>query len=180
MAENKKINSPKISAAARALAQDRLNPTQNDFLSSDLRPRNETQAHAALHQELQSHGLGSLAGCKIGCTTSVMQSFLDIDHPCAGGIMGQRLSTGATVLPFAGFARVGVECEIVVRLKCPIQGALSHDALTAVIAEYCPVIEIVDSHYADYSALDAATLIADDFFKVPACLVKPALKRYLR
>ena len=173
MDESEKTDSLKISAAAHALAEHRLHPTQNDPLPSDLRPRDEIQAYAiqrALHQELQSQGLGCLAGYKIGCTTQVMQAFLDIDHPCAGGIMGQRLFTGATVLPFASFARVGVECEIAVRLKRPIRSALSHHALAAAIAEYRPAIEIVDARYENYSALDAATLIADDFFQ-SACVL---------
>ena len=48
---------------------------------------------------------GSLVGYKIGCTSAVMQQYLDIPHPCAGGVFakgvhdsGARLRYGDYVL----------------------------------------------------------------------------------
>ena len=60
-----------------------------DRLPAECRPPDEASAYAvqdALHRHLVAAGRGPLAGHKIGCTTAVMQQFLGIANPCAGGV----------------------------------------------------------------------------------------------
>ncbi|MGO1119164.1 hypothetical protein ACTL6U_10680 [Rhodovibrionaceae bacterium A322] len=45
-----------------------------------------------LHDRLQTEGRGAISGYKIGCTTPVMQQYLEIDHPCAGGVFDSTLA----------------------------------------------------------------------------------------
>jgi hypothetical protein len=45
---------------------------------------------ALLHEIMWEHG-HTVVGSKIGCTTAVMQEYLDVPHPCSGGIYDSRL-----------------------------------------------------------------------------------------
>lgn len=158
-----------IEAAADALAGDRFAHRLFDGFADALRPADEAAAYeiqAALDRRLAGRD-GRQIGWKIGCTTPVMQEFLQIGSPCAGRIRSGGLYQHAADLPVADYARVGVECEIVVRLARdlpaagqPYAAADVADAIGACMAG----IEIVDERYVDYRGLDAPTLIADDFF----------------
>jgi 2-oxo-3-hexenedioate decarboxylase/2-keto-4-pentenoate hydratase len=116
---------------------------------------------------LAARGLGALAGHKIGCTTPVMQRFLAIDHPCAGGVFTTRVFRDAVELPFDSFRHVGVETEIAVVLgrDLPPRGEpYTADEVRAAVCAVAAAIEIVDDRWVDYRTVDAPTLIADDFF----------------
>ena len=150
-----------------------------DPLPASCRPPDEAAAYAlqdALHDALTGTGFGPLAGYKIGCTTPVMQRFLGIDHPCAGGLFEGTLRRGRGVFAHADFNRVGVECEIAVRLArdLPAAGApYSRDGAAAAVGALLAAIEVVDDRYRDYRAFDVATLISDDFFNAAAVLGPP-------
>ena len=58
-------------------------------LPDDLAPKNMTECYAiqsALNVMLTAAGLGDVVGHKIGCTTPVMQAFVNIDHPATGRV----------------------------------------------------------------------------------------------
>ena len=78
------------------------------------------RVQVALHALQAKSGVGQRAGYKIGCTTQVMQDYLGINHPCAGGIMDRDIHHGRASFNHADFVRPGVECEIVVRLDSDI------------------------------------------------------------
>lgn len=169
-------------AMAQAVARLRANrerPGAMELLPASCRPPDEAAAYALqdiLHEALTGAGFGPLAGYKIGCTTPVMQRFLGIDHPCAGGLFEKTLRRGRGVFAHADFNRVGVECEIAVRLArdLPAAGApYGRDGVAAAVGELLAAIEVVDARYRDYRAFDVATLIADDFFNAAAVLGEP-------
>ena len=71
------------------------------------------------------------------------------------------------VLQAADFVRVGVECEIAVRLgRDLVAGAVPFTAASVAdsIDCYYPAIELVDDRYVKWETLGAPTLVADDFF----------------
>ena len=70
---------------------------------------------AALNERLGG-ALGGVCGRKIGCTTEVMQRYLQIEHPCAGALYADQVRHREATVPFAEHWRPGVECEIAVRL----------------------------------------------------------------
>jgi 2-keto-4-pentenoate hydratase len=77
------------------------------------------------------------------------------------------------------FVRVGVECEIAVRLARdlpPSQAPFTADTVAQAIEAYLPAIEIVDDRYADWQTLGAPTLVADDFFAAGCVLGKPVAR----
>jgi len=71
-------------AAARLLEQ-RLSLTPITPLGAGLSPQTMAEGYAiqaARHPLLIEAGMGELVGHKIGCTTPVMQAFVNINHPC--------------------------------------------------------------------------------------------------
>ena len=168
-----------IERASTLLAQNRANITRLSELPGLCRPSDERDAYAIqarLHEKLISAGYGGVAGWKIGCTTQVMQRFLNIDHPCAGGVFSSRVHQSGVTLSCADYCRVGVECEIVAVLGrdlAPRQEDYSRNDVAAAIDSFAAGIEIVDDRYEDFRALDAWTLAADDFFQTGCVLGDP-------
>jgi len=160
--------SERVGRAAAVLATARLARGRFPGFDPDLIPADETEAYAvqaALHDALTAAGEGPWAGHKISCTTRVMQDYLGIRNPSAGGVLAAEiLASPARVAP-RGATRLGVECEVAVRLARDLPGgACTVDDAAAAVGACMASIELVEDRYVDYPALDAPTLIADDFF----------------
>ena len=147
-------------------------------LPEGCRPRSLEEAYrvqAALNERLGG-SIGAVCGRKIGCTTPVMQRYLRIEHPCAGALYAGRVHRSPATVAYGAHWRPGVECEIAVRLgeSLPAAKAPFDRADVAAAVESCmAAIEIVDDRYDDFRALDAASLVADDFFSAGAVLGTP-------
>lgn len=137
-------------------------------------PADERQAYAVQDRylnQLMDLERDRLTGFKIGSTTQVMQSYLGIANPCAGRLSDNRLVGTDSIFPARDRGRLGVECELAVRIGADVpQGAGPFDAGT--IAPYVgtcfAAIEVVEDRYDDWRSLSAATLIADNFFHYAA------------
>jgi 2-oxo-3-hexenedioate decarboxylase/2-keto-4-pentenoate hydratase len=119
-------------------------------------------------------------GHKIGCTTAVMQEYLRIRQPAAGGVFASETQTGPGVVEPARYVRVGVECELAVRLgSClpPEDAPYDPSDLPPRIDSVMAAIELVDDRYSDWSSLPAPVLIADDFFGA-GCVLGPEVTDY--
>jgi 2-keto-4-pentenoate hydratase len=76
-----------VLAAAKEIAQARRNRTPLKALPPGIAPKDEADGYRiqrAVHDLLLPQ-VGPLVGYKIGCTSAVMQRYLDIPHPCGGG-----------------------------------------------------------------------------------------------
>ena len=170
-----------ILAAAQAIATARRNRTPLQSLPPEIAPWDEAEGYLiqrAVHDLLLPYE-GGLVGYKIGCTSKVMQQYLGIPHPCSGGVFARGVHDSGASLRSGDFVRVGVECEIAVRLKrdlSPSEGPFTTEWVTDAIAAYYPAIEIVDDRYVQWQTLGAPTLIADDFFAA-ACVLGAPLAR---
>lgn len=119
-----------------------------------------------------------LAGYKIGCTTAVMQAFLNIASPCSGIMASRGILTSGINLPYKAFLHVGVECEIAVRLAKPLRpedAPFTRYTVAAAVDACMAAIEVVDDRWVDYGRVDTASLVADNFFHA-ACVLGPALE----
>ena len=169
----------KILKAAKAIALARRN--RAPLAELEVPPADEAEGYQiqrALHDLLLPH-VGPLVGYKIGCTSQVMQDYMQIDHPCAGGVFQKVVHDSGAKLAASDYVRVGVECEIAVRLKRDL--AASEEPFTAewvgeAVEDYHPAIEIVDDRYVTWETMGAPTLIADDFFAA-GCVLGPAVAR---
>jgi 2-keto-4-pentenoate hydratase len=165
--------------AARVLSEHRLSRRRFSALEPALRPPDENGAYAIqdeLHGILSRAGLGPVVGHKIGCTTLVMQEFLHIANPCAGGVFEATVHSSPAALAHANYVRPGVECEMVMRLSADLPGAgapFTRDRVAAAVGAVMAGMEIVDDRYVDYASLDTPTLIADDFFDAGCVIGEP-------
>lgn len=160
--------------AALIIAAARRARTPLASLPPGLAPPDEVvgyRVQAAVHTMIADE-TGPRVGWKIGCTSAVMQAYLGISHPCAGGVFARGVHHSGAELRHRDFVRVGVECEIAVRLGRDIEAGDTTPAADAIEA-YLPAIEIVDDRYADWRSLGAPTLIADDFFAAGCVLGAP-------
>ena len=151
------------------LSRGRLERVRMDVLPPHLRPSNEPEAYAvldALHERLTNAGWGELAGHKIGCTTPVMQEFLGIPNPCAGGVFESTVRREVGDFRHDEFLHVGVECEMAALLGAdlPADATYDPDSVGAAVEAVMAAIEVVDDRWIDCRSVDMPMLIADDFF----------------
>jgi 2-keto-4-pentenoate hydratase len=164
--------------AAKAVASARRDLVPLQPLGAEIAPRDEAEGYRiqdAVHAVL-AQDVGPLVGYKIGCTSAVMQRYLGIPHPCRGGVFSRGVHSSGVSLRHGDCVRVGVECEIAVRLArdlAPTGAAFTADTVAGAIDAYHPAIEIVDDRYADWRTIGAPTLVADDFFAAGCVLGKP-------
>lgn len=150
---------------------------------TELEPESVEEGYAVqalVHDRLENAGFGPRTGHKIGCTTSVMQAYLKIDHPCAGEVFASTVHEHTADLPLSRFHRVGVECEIAARLgeDLPDIGRpYDRDGVAPAVEVLMPAIEIVDDRYSDFPSFSAPVLIADDFFNAGVVL-GPSLENW--
>src|SRR5262249_46072222 len=104
----------KVLTAAQASPTPRRSQDALKALAPELAPKDEAAGYRVqrcLHDLLLPER-GTLAGYKIGCTSRVMQEYLGIPHPCAGGVFEREIHETDVRLNASDFVRVGVECEI--------------------------------------------------------------------
>ena len=125
---------------------------------------------------LAKRGLGAPCGWKIGCTTAVMQAYLDIPHPCAGTLYRNSVSSGETRWKAADYFKLGLECEIAVRMAADFDARTAEGdsgALAAAVGEVMASIELIEHRFRDFSTVPPPSLVADDFFSVGCVLGTP-------
>src|SRR5262249_50085001 len=99
-------------AAAPLIAPARPGPAKLGARPPDIVPTDEAEGYKvqrALH-DLMRPQVGSLVGYKIGCTSKVMQEYLEIPHPCGGGVFEKGVHESGAKLAASDYVRVGVEC----------------------------------------------------------------------
>ena len=170
-----------ILAAAQAIATARRNRSPLRALPAGTAPADEAAGYRvqrAVH-DLLLPVTGALVGYKIGCTSKVMQQYLNIPHPCGGGVFSRGVHETGVRLRAGDFVRVGVECEIAVRLARDLPQArapFTEADIVEAIGAYLPAIEIVDDRYEKWETLGAPTLVADDFFAAGCVLGAPVTR----
>jgi 2-keto-4-pentenoate hydratase len=170
-----------VLSAANTIAAARRNRTPLAPLAGDAAPRTEAEGYLVQEalRDLLAADFGAPVGYKIGCTSKVMQEYLDIPHPCGGSVFAKGVHASGASLKHRDFVRVGVECEIAVRLAsdlAPSQAPFTADTVAQAIEAYLPAIEIVDDRYVHWQTMGAPILVADDFFAA-GCVLGKAIAR---
>src|SRR5262245_55055138 len=138
----------RILAAAQTIAKSRRNRAALKALPPKAAPADEAEGYRvqrAVH-DLLLPNTGPLVGYKIGCTSAVMQEYLEIPHPCGGGVFARGVHESSATFRASDYVRVGVECEIAVRLArelLPSEEPFTAEWVMEAIEAYMPAIEIV-------------------------------------
>ena len=169
------MNAGKMVRAANAFKALRNSSGPALRLPDGLRPIDISEGYdlqGILSTQLES-SKGICCGHKIGCTTPVMQAFLNILHPCAGRLYTYEVYEQSVVLHLCDFVGVGVECEIALRLHQDIIPSKAPHTKLSVLSSVGAVMaaaEIVDNRYTDFNDFGIPSLVADDFFSSGAVL----------
>ena len=166
------MNEYSVDKVIKYIVDSRKNFSKLDII--DYMPNSEKEAYqiqAGVHIKLNNLK-DPIVGKKIGCTTKVMQNYLKINHPCAGTIRKSNCYNSGVHLDYNNFHKVGVECELAIRLKENIYYSEKPDRtkLCLGIKDIIAAIEIVDDRYIDWKNFSANYLIADDFFSAGCVL----------
>jgi 2-keto-4-pentenoate hydratase len=120
--------------------------------------------HEYVRRQMAARGVNPV-GYKIGLTTKRMQDMCGIDSPVAGVILSDRVHASGTTLALSAYGHAGLEFEIAVRLARdlrPTGSTLGLADVAAAVDAVAPAIEVIDDRHADYRALEALSLIADN------------------
>jgi 2-keto-4-pentenoate hydratase len=119
----------------------------------------------ALHRLMVAAGRGEIAGWKIALTSRAMQQLTGVDQPAAGAIFSTTVRTSPARVSLAAYHHLGIEFEMAVRIgaDCPASGGpWTRVSVADRIAACMPAFELVEDGSADYKALDAFTLVAEN------------------
>ena len=144
-----------INQAAQALVAARTGQPIA-ALPEGARPQSEADSYAIQDAVLQRLG-ERIGGYKVG--------FSPEGGIFCAPIYASKVHASPARLPASGFHLIGIECEIGFRLNRALASRsepYSRDEVLAV-ASLHPTIEVVDSRYADFRALDRLQVLADNF-----------------
>jgi 2-keto-4-pentenoate hydratase len=152
---------------AELLLREHANGTEYHRLSPETGVTNLEAAYAVQRRyvDLMIPEAGEPAGYKIGLTSARMQQMCNIDSPLAGVVLASRVLRSGVALSLDHYGRLGLEFEVCVRLGGdlpPQQRPFTKEEIAKSVDAVCAAVEIVDDRNADYSTLEALSLIADN------------------
>ncbi len=155
----------RVERIAERVAADWMARAPYATLSGELRPADLDEAYlvqGAVQARL-ARLRGAVAGRKIALSSRAMQEMVGIGQPVAGAIFAGDLWQSPASVAAAGFRHLGLEFELAFELAHEVgAGAGPQDATSVrgLIAGVRPAFELVDDLGADYSSIDALSLVA--------------------
>jgi len=119
----------------------------------------------ALHALLGASGAGAIAGYKIALTSRAMQEMVGVDTPLGGAIFASVVHPTGTAIDAGAFLRLGLECEVAVRLGTGLRttdAPHTRERVAERVDACAPAFELVEDGGIDYERIDAPTLIVDN------------------
>ena len=106
---------------------------------------------------------GDVAGYKLAYTTATMQQQAGWHEPCAGALMASTIHQSPATLKAANYRRLGMECEVAVRLAAdlPASGApYTRDSVADAVGAVMASFEIIDIRLPEGISGQVRTLIS--------------------
>ena len=133
-------------------------------LPDALRPVTREDGYA-IQARLERRSAFPLFGWKIAATSKAGQAHIAVDGPLAGRLLRERAFESGKRLAFGSNHMRVAEAEFAFRMAVdfpPRATPYAVDEVVAGVATLHPAIEIPDSRYADFTAVGAAQLVADN------------------
>ncbi len=118
----------------------------------------------AVHGRFTAAGWGELGGHKIALTSRAIQELCGVDQPAGGGVFESTIQSSPATLRLADFMHLGLEFELGVRLGRDLPAAeapYSRASVTPAVRACMPAFELIEDRGADYTDLDAASILTD-------------------
>ena len=157
-----------IKKAADLLAEARFTKRSMKDLPDECRPPNLPEGYAVqnrLIERLLSNYGGQPVGYKIACTNKSAQEFLNLNEPFYGRLLSSLVQKSPALMDANDFFMRVIEPEFGFQMMAdlPVSGApYDRDRVAAAVGAILPAVEIVDSRYDEWTAVDAPSLIADN------------------
>ena len=97
--------------------------------------------------KLLAEARGAVAGYKLAYTTATMQQQAGWHEPCAGALMATTIYQSPVTLRAADYLRLGMECEVAVRLASdlPADGApYTRESVAEAVGSVMAAFEVID------------------------------------
>ena len=139
----------RIRKAGEYLAAEYAAERSLDIMLQDFAPKSQVEAYA-IQADFQSRMTalrGPAAGYKIAYTNAIMRERSGVDAPCSGRILSNGVRDSPAKVRRADFVRLGVECEVAVKLasEIPASGVpYSREDLTDAIDWLAVSFEVID------------------------------------
>jgi len=108
---------------------------------------------------------GPTVGWKVALTSPVMQQMCGVDHPCEGAVLRDRVHQSPAICDTSKLGRLGVEAEIALTIGQDMTGdagPYTAESAKACVSAASAAIELVDDQNADYAAITAVRLVANN------------------
>lgn len=119
----------------------------------------------AFYAIMQTEGnAGPVAGHKIAVTSPDIQKLCGVDQPVYGSIFANTIHRTPHVANHADFIRIGIEFEVALEIAedVPLTAApFDAETIAPFVKSAMPAFEIIEDRDADYSDLDAMSILAD-------------------
>lgn len=108
--------------------------------------------------------IGPLGGYKIALTSKAVQDLCGVHQPVGGCIFATTIRRSPQILHASDMSRVALEFELAVDIArdVPISGApYTRTSIATYVGAVMPAFELIEDRMADYSDLDAASILTD-------------------
>jgi len=118
----------------------------------------------ALNKLWEGGPKGAIVGYKIALTSQAIRDLVGVDDPCGGAIFASAVHQSPATLQLSDYVRLGLEFELAFRMGKDVPAGAEYDAesIAPFVDAAMPAFEMIEDRDADYSSLEAATLVADN------------------
>ena len=174
------MNPEQISAVAQELfragqARETFRPLRDDQAPGSIEAAYQIQSQ--VYELMASKGgLGALGGHKIALTSVAIQELVGLSTPIYGSIFGSQIYDTDRTVRLDDYVRLGLEFEVGVRLGADVPAAdqpYTKESIAPYVHSCMPAFELIEDRAADYSELDAYSVLADRCWCAGAVLGEP-------
>jgi 2-keto-4-pentenoate hydratase len=156
-----------IARIARHIFEGHEQRRRFERLRGNLAPASLDEAYDVqdeVHRLFRDAGWGELAGHKIALTSRAVQELCGVDQPAGGAIFARTVHQSPALVRLADFMHLGLEFELGLRLGADLPGSgapYTRESVAGAVATCMPAFELIEDRGADYSDLDAASILTD-------------------
>lgn len=158
----------KLAKAADLLAEARFRKRRRTSLPDESRPLTPQEGYAVqnmLVERLLSNYGGQPVGYKIACTSKSAQEFINLNEPFYGQLLSSLVHKSPAIMDADDFFMRVIEPEFAFEMMDDLPGTgtpYDRETVATAVGAVLPAVEIVDSRYTEWTAVDGPSLIADN------------------
>ena len=112
-------------------------------------------------------GRGPVGGYKIALTSKPIQNLCGVNQPCGGFVFMETIHPSPATFSLADYNGLALEFELAVRFGKDVptdSGPFDENSIRDYVGACYPAFELIDDRRADYSTLDAISMLTDNIW----------------